>query len=262
MTASNREIYSFSGFLYPFKGLKFIFRHPELISLIAIPVAINTILYALFIWYASSKIGGWVNSLIPVSNEWYLSFLYYVSLFVISIFMLMVIFYTFTIIGVLILSPFNEIISERVESLYTGNKVVSTFELKGFVKDLIRSYKAELGRLLIYFSGFLLLMLLNLVPVAGTVIYGVLVTIYTLFFLCWEFYDYPMERRRFDFALKRKTAFKNIILFISFGAGASLFLVIPFLNLVAIPVCVIGATLLFCDMLKTDRLPGDFAEKE
>lgn len=256
------KIYSLSGFLYPFKGLKFIFRHPSLISLIAIPVVINTILYAIFIWYTSSRMGGWINYLIPSGNEWYLNILYYVLLVVVSVFMLIVIFYTFALIGILILSPFNEIISERVEALYTGNKDVNSFELKAFLRDMIRSYKAELGRLLIYLSGFLLLLLLNLVPVAGTLVYGVLVTIYTLFFLCWEFYDYPMERWRFDFALKRKAAFKNILLFVSFGAGASIFLIIPFLNLMAIPVCVIGATLLFCDMLKTDRLPENLEKKE
>jgi len=255
MTTSKPKNISISGFFYPFKGLGFMLKHPGLIYLVAIPVAINTVLYSILIWYTSTRMGRWIDLLVPDGDAWYWSILYYILLVVISLIILIVIFYTFTLIGILILSPFNEVISERVEAIYTGNKNIEPFQLKAFLSDMIRSYKAEAGRLLIYLSGFLLLLLLNLLPVVGTLVYGVLVTIYTLFFLCWEFFDYPMERWRFNFSSKRKTAFRNILLFISFGAGASLFLVIPLLNLAAIPVCVVGATLLFCDLQKAERLP-------
>ena len=40
-----------------------------------------------------------------------------------------------------------------------------------------------------------------------------------------------------------------------FGAGAALMLLVPLVNFLAIPVCVTGATLLFCDLRGLGRVP-------
>jgi uncharacterized protein involved in cysteine biosynthesis len=63
-----------------------------------------------------------------------------------------------------------------------------------------------------------------------------------------------MERWKFTFGVKVKTSFRHASVFIGFGAGASLMLFVPIINLAAIPLCVIGATLLFCDLKKGGRL--------
>ena len=256
-TNNNTKVSAIQGFFYPYKGLKFIFSNPRLISFVAIPVVINALLYSLLIWYTQSKISGWIESLIPTGDAWYWAILSYVIIIIVGAIMLVMVFYTFTLVGNFILAPFNEIISERVELIYSGAGLAEqSFSLGDFFSDMIRSYKAEGGRLLLYLGGFLLLLLFNLLPGIGTVIYGVVATVYSLFFLCWEFLDYPMERWRLTFRLKRSFAFKNLIVFIFFGAGSACLLIIPFINLAAIPVCVVGATLLFCDLKESGRVPA------
>ena len=252
---------SISGFIYPFKGFRFLISSPRLIALVAIPVTINTFLYAFFAWYTYSRFGQWVDALTANGDAWYWSILHYILIVFVSLFLIVFIFYTFTLVGNLILAPFNEVISEKVEVLYSEGAAKDTaFSIGLFFKDMGRSYKAEAGRLILYLSGFLLLLLLNLIPLVGQAFYAFSVILYTFFFLCWEFLDYSMERWKLSFADKKKLAFSNPLLFLSFGAGAALLLFIPFLNLTAIPVCVAGATLLFSDMKKQGKL-SDIATK-
>ena len=80
-------------------------------------------------------------------------------------------------------------------------------------------------------------------------------TLLTLFFLGWEYLDFSMERWHLGFGAKRKLAFRNLGALLSFGAGAILLLLIPLLNLLAIPVCVIGGTLLICDLRDAGHTP-------
>ena len=140
--------------------------------------------------------------------------------------------------------------------LHTGNKLDEPFRLGALAKDTVRSLKAELGRLGLFLAGFALLLPLNLFPPIGTAIYGGAFTVLTLFFLGWEYLDFSMERWHLGFGAKRKLAFGNLGALLSFGAGAILLLVIPLVNLLAIPVCVIGGTLLICDLRESGRTPA------
>jgi CysZ protein len=253
--------FAIRGFFYPYRGLKFLFRHPKLLSYAAIPFGINALLFWLFAWFVASRFGGWLERLVPSGDAWYWAVLFYLLLVLFSVVLILIVVYTFTLIGNLILAPFNDLLSEKVEWVYSGNRLEEPFRLRTFAKDLTRSLKAELGRMGLYLTGFVVLLSLNLFPPVGTAIYGVALPVYTLFFLGWEYLDYSMERWRFPFASKRKTAFRNAGAFLGLGAGSALLLLIPFVNLLAIPVCVTGATLLFCDLRAAGKVPqGPVAE--
>ncbi|MDH3973878.1 MAG: sulfate transporter CysZ [Deltaproteobacteria bacterium] len=236
------------GFFYPYKGFMFIIRNPGLLSYVAIPAVINTLLYSLFLWYTSTRIHRWIESLIYRGEEWYWAILFYLAMIVAALLILVLVVYTFTIAGSLILSPFNDLLSEKVDTLYSGGTAHEPFRLKGIFKDMARSVKAELGRIAIYLSGLALLLALNLFPPIGTAIYGVAITLFTMYFIGWEYFDYSLERNKFPFRKKLKFNIRNGLTLITFGAGAALALMVPVLNLAAIPVCVTGATLLFCDL--------------
>lgn len=242
------------GFFYPYKGFMFIIRNPGLLSYVAIPTAINTLLYSLFLWYTSTRIHSWIESLVYRGEEWYWAVLFYVALVVAALLVLVLVVYTFTIVGSLILSPFNDLLSEKVDTIYSGGTADEPFQLKGLFKDMARSVKAEIGRIAIYLTGLVLLLALNLFPPIGTAIYGVAITLFTMYFIGWEYFDYSLERHKFPFGRKLKANMRNSLTLITFGAGASLSLMIPLLNLAAIPVCVTGATLLFCDLKKGGKI--------
>lgn len=243
------------GFFYPFRGVKFLLGRPRLLTYVAIPFAINTLLYGVFVWFVGTRFSGWLERILPQGDAWYWAALSVLLLTLFAAVLFLIVVYTFTLIGNLVLAPFNDLLSEKVERVYAGSVLEEPFSLGALTRDLARSFKAELGRLAFYGAGFLALLALNLVPGLGTAAYGVAVTVYTLFFLGWEYFDYSMERWRLTFRDKRKVAFRNGATFLGFGAGAALMLLIPLLNFLAIPVCVTGATLLFCDLRRLGRIP-------
>jgi len=245
---------SIRGFVYPFRGLKFLFRHRSLLWYVAIPFGLNTILFAVFAWLLVSHLGGWVQKLLPNGDTWYWTILFYLVIGLSVLLLLLIVIYTFTMVGNIVLGPFNDMLSEKVELLYLSSSLDEPLKLKLLLADILRSIKVGIGKLLIYVGGLLALLLLNLLPLIGSALYGALVIVYTLFFLGWEYFDYSMERWKFTFGVKVKTSFRHASVFIGFGAGASLMLFVPIINLAAIPLCVIGATLLFCDLKRGGTL--------
>jgi len=256
MSETKRTPNAINGFFYPYRGFMFIMRNPRLLSYVAIPTLINAILYSLFLWFTSTRINSWISQLIPTGEEWYWTILFYVAMVLAALLVLVLVVYTFTVVGSLILAPFNDLLSEKVDKIYSGKSLDEPFRLKGIMKDMGRSLRAEAGRILIYLTGFGLLLSLNLFPPVGTAIYGVAITIFTMYFIGWEYFDYSLERHKFSFGRKLKANMRHGLTLTSFGAGAALSLMVPLLNLAAIPVCVVGATLLFCDL----KLSGKIAD--
>ncbi len=245
-----------TGFFYPYRGLRFLLRHPRLLPYVAIPFVINTLLYTGLVWFAGSRFGGWMENLVPQGEAWYWAVLTAVLWVLFAALLLLALVYTFTLVGNLLLAPFNDFLAEKVEWLHTGNRLGEPFRVGALVQDMWRSVRAELGRMILYLAGVVLLLPLHLFPPVGTAIYGVAFTLLTLFFLGWEYLDFSMERWHLGFRAKRTLAFGNLGVLLSFGAGAILLLLIPLLNLLAIPVCVIGGTLLICDLRDAGRTPA------
>lgn len=256
MVHDTPRITAAASFRYPYRGLKFLFCHPRLLGYVAVPAAVNTLLFTALVWFAGSRFGRWVEALLPRGDAWYWSVVFYALWLVFALVLFLLVVYTFTLVGNLLLAPFNDLLSEKVEWVHTGNRLEEPFRLGAFLADMKRSFRAEIGRLLLFALGFALLLTLHFFPPVGTAVYGVAATAYTLFFLGWEYLDYTLERWHFPFRAKRRAAFSNLGIFFGFGAGAALLLLIPVVNFLAIPVCVAGGTLLVCDLHAAGRLPA------
>lgn len=242
------------GFFYPFRGLRFLGRHPRLLGIVAIPVAVNALLFSLLVWFAGSRFDRWLEALLPRGEGWWWTLAYWALWVLGAAVLLVVVLYTFALVGNLILAPFNDLLSDRVERIYMGQTLEEPFRLGAFVRDLGRSFKAELGRIALYLSGFACVLALNFIPALGTAASAVLAPALAFFFLGWEYLDYSMERWHLPFGAKRRTVFRNTPAIVAFGCGVWLLLMIPVLNLLAIPVCVAGGTLLFCDLKNAGRV--------
>ncbi len=248
-------VWAVRGFFYPFRGMRFLFQNPRLLVYIAVPVSINAVLFALLAWFLASYYPGLLQQLLPETNTWYWTILFYAALLLVGLVLVLVAVYAFTLIGNIILGPFNDFLSQKVELLYAGTGSDEPFSLRAIFSDSARSLKVEVGKLLLYLGGLIALLVIHCIPVAGSLFYGVLIMLYTLFFLGWEYCDYSMERWKYTFRQKVRTSTANAFAFVGFGSGASLMLFIPLANLMAIPVCAVGATLLFCDLKKEARIP-------
>lgn len=252
MTPGMRDLHPLRGFLYPYRGVRFLFRRPALLGYAAVPFAVSALLYAGFAWFAGASIGRWIDRWVPQGDAWYWTVLYYGVWAAAAAVALLVVAYTFTAVGNLLLAPFNDLLSERVERAYAGRGPDEPFRLSGLASEIGRSFRAEAARLAVLGSGFLVLLVLSwAIPPVGLVL-----TVYTLFLVGWEYFDYSTSRWRLPFSSRAGVAARNAASFLGFGAGAALLLAVPLLNFLAVPACVAGATLLFCDLRDRGRIPG------
>ncbi len=150
-------------------------------------------------------------------------------------------------IGNLIASPFNEILSERTEGLITGVKNDDIFSLSRFLKESKNAVIVEIKKMTVFVVGMALLFAINFIPGIGPLIYAFLAPAFTLFFLAVEYMAFVLMRKQLSFSEQRRYIFKRPILMLGYACGVFCMLAIPFVQFFCIPLAVVGATLLWCD---------------
>jgi len=236
-----------AGFFAPFRAGRFLLGHPRLLRFIAIPFAINTVVFVGAVWLGLHFFNATVIHSLPQGEAWYWALIYYL-LWVLAVLVTMVlVFFCFTVVGNLVASPFNDLLSERTENVITGRSGEETFSFRTFLADAIRTLTEESKKILAFLVGMGLLLLLNLLPGFGTALYGALSVLWTLFFLVVEYTGYVAARKRLGFAEQRRYLLGRKFLMLGFGCGLLALLAIPLLQFLCIPLGVIGATRLWCE---------------
>ncbi|MGF1535981.1 MAG: EI24 domain-containing protein [Elainellaceae cyanobacterium] len=146
--------------------------------------------------------------------------------------------------GVLLGAPWYGKLSEELETLRTGQAVVIDV---GLVRDIWRAILFEIKKLAIALGFGAPLLLLGLVPGFGPLLtsFGSVAVGGTL--TCLDFFDAPLERRRLSFRRKLAVVGQSLPASATFALVCLTLVSVPFINLLAIPVCVTAGTLFVCD---------------
>jgi CysZ protein len=222
-------------------------QHPGLLKFALIPFLINLIVFSGSIYLGFDFFNDSVVHLIPQGEAWYWAVLYYFLWILAVLVTAVVVFFSFTVVGNLISSPFNDLLSEKTERLLTGTRDDSFFSLKTFWQDALRTLIVEVKKISVFVVMMLFLLLLNLIPGIGSIIYSVLAIMLTLFFLVVEYMGYVFSRKRMNFGDQRRYIFSRRTTMLGFGIGVLALLMIPFLQFVCIPLAVVSATRLWCE---------------
>jgi len=241
------------GFFSLFRSLRFVLDHPGLFKFVLIPFLINLIVFSGSIYLGFDLFNDRIVHLIPQGEAWYWAVLYYFLWVLAVVVTAVVVFFTFTVVGNLIASPFNDLLSQKTEKLLTGKKDEEPFSLKAFWQDALRTLAVELKKISLFVVLMLLLLLLNLLPGLGSMIYSVLALMLTLFFLVVEYMGFVFSRKRMNFGEQRRYIFSRKTTMLGFGTGILVLLAIPFLQFVCIPLAVVSATRLWCDDLQVSE---------
>ena len=235
------------GFSYPLRAAKFLAKKPGLLRYLAIPFAINVLVFSLSVYFGLDMFEGLLETYAPTTAVWYGAILYYLAWTVAMLLTSVVVFFSFTVIGNLIAAPFNELLSERTEALKLGSSPDERFSVGRFWGEAKNALLVEVKKMAVFISVMLLLLAINLIPGIGSVIYAVLAPLFTLFFLVVEYMAFVLMRKQLSFAEQRRYVNKRPIMMLGFGCGVFCLLAIPFLQFFCIPLAVVGATLLWCD---------------
>ncbi len=203
---------------------------------VIIPLLINTVLFAGAIYLLSQQMNIWLEQLLP---GW-LSWLEWLILPLFWITILLIVFFTFTLVANLISAPFNSYLSASVEKKLTGSGP-ENLVTEPVWKTVVRTVAAEVRKTLYFLMWLIPLGLLTIIPVINVV-----APFAWFLFAAWsfsiEYTDSPLGNRGLLFEEIREYNRKNRMRSLGLGTGVFVMTSIPFLNFLAMPVAVCAAT--------------------
>ena len=244
------------GFFSPFRSVRILRSNPRLIQYILIPFLINAIVFSAAVYLGLDFFGSTVVEYIPQGEAWFWTVLYWLLWVVAVLLTAVLVFFSFTVVGNLLASPFNDLLSERTEEVLSGAVNDEPFSASRFLKDALQTILMEAKKMWLFVVVMVFILPLNLLPGIGNGIYTLLAISLTLFFLCFEYLGFVLVRKHQFFREQKSYIFSRKFLMLGFSCGVMALLAIPFFHLFCIPLAVIGATRLWCEeegLVKSDH---------
>lgn len=190
----------------------------KLARYLLIPVLLNIIVVVVLV-FSGVGIGDWINGIIERSvenmNGWIHAAMIGIKIILPIIFFALFIFIGGTIVNIL-MSPIYTFLSEKTETILTGKEF--PFDFKQTLKDVWRAIIIALRNTAKQLSLTVLCLLLNFIPVVGSVASIILIFIINAYYFGYGFMDYTYERWRLSPKDSRKETHK--LKFIAFATGA------------------------------------------
>jgi len=237
------------GIVSIFKSMKTVMENRELIKYFILPFLLNIIILTGVVYFSYTTLYSWISGYMTGD-----SFLYRILGFMIRLVLVVLLVTISTLIysflGSVVIAPFNDLISLKVEEKLTGADFNEKFTLSGFISDMVRILKNIIKLLLLMIVLNIPLFFINLVPVMGSLIFSAMSFLITAFFIGFNFFDFPLERRRLRFREKLRVLWRFKFSVMGLGTGFFLFSFIPVINYLGLNLGAMGATLIFIDRIK------------
>ncbi len=171
---------------------------------------------------------------------WVANLLLQALVVLVSLIVLLVVAYALSFV---VAGPFNDALSERVETMVTGEEP-PPFRFAKFMADIARTVRIEAVKGAILVAIPVLLFALNLIPLLGGALYVILTILFGAWDLGFSYADIPSGRRVVPFKIRWKFARENRWALVGLGLGFA----IPFFSLIFAAPMVVGGTLLYVEI--------------
>jgi CysZ protein len=229
-----------SGPQYLREGLKLVLS-PNLRLFVLLPLAINLLLFGGMIYFAGHQFGLWLDALMPTLPDW-LSFLSYILWPLFVALLVLMVFFTFTLVANIIAAPFNGFLAEKVEVVVRGEDNFPAFSWGELVAMVPRTFGREMRKLGYFLPRAIALFILSFIPVVN-VIAAPLWLIFGVWMMAIQYIDYPADNNKMSWqdmiAWLRQKRWQSL----GFGGITYLALMVPVVNVLMMPAAVAGATL-------------------
>ena len=236
-----------SGPAYLLEGMRLITR-PGLRRFVAIPLAINILVFAAALYWGISRFEGlitWLHSLLPTLPDWLAWLERGLDWILWPLFILLavvLVFQGFTLIANLIAAPFNGLLAEKVANHLRGGAPDSAAGMGQVMTTLIPAMLDEVRKLLYALLWAIPFFILSLVlPLVGPLLWF----LFSAWILALEYLDYPMGNQGLGAREIRRRLRGRPVLSLGFGAATVGLTMIPLVNFIAMPSAVAGATALW-----------------
>ncbi|ACX75786.1 cysZ family protein [Fibrobacter succinogenes subsp. succinogenes S85] len=206
-----------TGFAAYIKAIRLI-RANKLTRYLLIPAILNIIVVVAFI-FSGVGISDWINGIIERSTEnmngWIHAGMVAIKIILPIVFFALFIFIGGTIVNIL-MSPIYTFLSEKTETILTGKEF--PFDMKQTLKDILRAVVIAVRNTAKQLVLTALCLLLNFIPIAGSIASLILIFIINAYYFGFGFMDYTYERWRLSPKDSRKETHK--LKFVAFATGA------------------------------------------
>jgi CysZ protein len=234
---------------YFFQGLSLL-STKGLRRFVLIPLTINLLLFAVAFFFLLQQVQGWVDYLMGFVPE-FLSFLSYVIWPLLVLSTVLTLAFSFTMIANFIAAPFNALLSEKVEQHLTGQTLPDQ-GFAAFLKDVPRMLAREWTKFVYCFPRALVFLLaFFFIPLLGQLMWF----LFTAWMMAIQYCDYAYDNHKVPFDTMRKQLRADLGGSYGFGMTVAVASMVPFLNLLVMPIAVCGATALWVDRFKTSHYP-------
>lgn len=242
---------AFAGPRHLLLGFRLLLR-PGVRGFMLIPLAGNVLLYGIAAALAFYGLEVALERWLAPALDWLRWMLYPL----LGALLLVAAFLSFTLVGNLVLAPFNGLLSARVETSLTGRAPVAPEET--IATSMRRSLKLALWRLGFVLLRLIAVFLLGLIPVVGLVAIP-LGLVLAGWLLALEFSDNAFGNWGWDLERQRALLRKHRAGFVAFGLSVIALSLVPFVNLALIPAAVAGMTAYCVRLRDADALASPIA---
>jgi CysZ protein len=231
---SHLALDSLSGPRHLLLGFRLLLK-PGVRELMLIPLAGNVVVYALAAALAIYGVDAALDRWLPEALDWLRWILFPLA----ALLLLLLAFFTFTVVANLLLAPFNGLLSERVERALTGT--TRALEAPLAWATIRRVLRQELRRLLYIAACLAALFAFGFVPLVGllAVPLGLLLGAWLL---ALEFAGNPLGNWGLGFTEQRAFLRAHRGGMLAFGLAAMGLALVPVVNFALLPAAVAGMT--------------------
>ncbi len=229
------------GFHDVARGFAFLGAHPRLWRWVLGPAVITLVLLgALVVAVAAiaTHAAAAVTAHMPAALAGVATLLFVLLVVVLAAGALLV----FVAVAGLVSGPFCERLSEAVEEIVTGEPL-PPFRALHYLRELARGIGHALRRVLTAVIGAILLFALSFVPVIGTIAAVAVGAYFASRASAYDCYDSVLGRRQLAYRAKHAFLATHRARSLGLGTATAALLIVPGVNLVALGVGSIGATL-------------------
>ncbi|MGA4636262.1 sulfate transporter CysZ [Pseudomonas solani] len=229
-----------SGPQYLGEGLKLILS-PGLRLFVLLPLTLNLVLFIALISFAMQQFSGWVDAFMPSLPSW-ASFLEYLIWPLFVVLVLLMVFFSFTMIANIIAAPFNGFLAEKVEVVVRGQDDFPAFSWAELTAMVPRTVGRELRKLGYFLPRAIGLLILSFIPGVNLVATP-LWFLFGVWMMAVQYIDLPADNHKLGWNEMLAWLRSKRWACMGFGGATYLGLLIPVVNLVIMPAAVAGAVL-------------------
>lgn len=221
------------------QGTRWVYR-PGLRRYVFLPIAVNFVLYAGLVVLVWQRFEGWLAYWMSLVPDWlaWLSWLIW-PLFFLSL--VVVIFFSFTVVSNMIAAPFYGFLAEKVEIQATGCHPQDDRSLSRAAIDALGRELVKLGYIL---PRALVLFVISWIP-GLNLLSPLLWALFSAWVAAITYLDYPMDNNKVSFREMRRRLSARWWHSFSYGGLVTLITWVPLANLFLIPGAVAGAVLMW-----------------